>query len=130
MKLLHCVALIAVLLALPGPDCRASAEADSEGPPPLDCRSGPLKKTYGNEAWLVYGCNDHRSAVVVSDKGNPAVPFCFILYVKPDDSVRLYGEGTGDKSTTQAAFDELKELTRADVGELVSAAEAIDTAGE
>ena len=98
MKLLHCVALIVVLLVLPGPDCRASAEADSEGPPPLDCRSGPLKKTYGNEAWLVYGCNDHRSAVVVSDKGNPAVPFYFILYVKPDDSVRLYGEGTGNKS--------------------------------
>src|SRR5688500_6296740 len=89
----------------------ASTLAEAERPPDLNCEIGPLHNTYGQTAWLVYACNDSRSIVIVSDKGNPALPFYFILYVKPDGDMQLHGEGTGKKSATQAAFDEIKKLS-------------------
>ena len=103
--------------------------ADDERPPALNCEVGPLHKTYGKTDWLVYGCDDARSVVVVSAEGNPAVPFYFIVYVKPDGAMKLYGEGNGDKSATQAAFDELKQLSQTDVAVLVAQAQAMRPAG-
>ena len=76
----------------------------------------------------MYACDDSRSAIVVSDTGNPAMPFYFILYVKPDGSMRLYGEGTGKKSATQAAFEDLEKLTPDDVAGLVNQAKALGRA--
>ena len=102
----------------------ATQTSDEERPPALDCKSGPLHRTFGKSDWLVYGCSDTRSAVVVTDTGNPATPFYFILWVKPDGSMRLYGEGTGPKEATQAAFGELKLLSSSDVASLVSQAQA------
>ncbi len=124
------VLAIAILILAAGTSCASTPEADADRPPALDCQSGPLHKTYGNSNWLVYGCSDSRSAVVVSDAGNPAVPFYFILYVKPDGSMRLYGEGNGEKSATQPAFDELKTLTPPEVALLVSQAQAIGIGGK
>ncbi|WP_177497776.1 hypothetical protein [Pseudomonas sp. Hp2] len=89
-----------------------------------------MHKAYGNSNWLVYGCSDSLSAVVVSDADNPATPFYFIIYVKQDGSMKLYGEGTGKKSATQAAFDELKTLTSSDVALLVSQAKHINPGGK
>lgn len=103
----------------------ASVPSEEERPPDLNCEVGPLQKTYGQTAWLVYACNDSRSVVIASDKGNPALPFYFILYVKPDGDMHVYGEGTGKKSATQAAFDEIKLLTQTDVAELVKQAQAV-----
>jgi len=95
----------------------------SEAPPPnLDCKQGPLHRTYGGTQWLVYACNDARSAVVVSDTGNPAMPFYFMFYVDPSGDMKLHGEGEGKKTATQAAFDDLKKLTQADVAALVEEA--------
>jgi hypothetical protein len=77
----------------------------------------------------VYACNDSRSVVIVADKDNPALPFYFILYVKPDGDMQQHGEGTGKKSATQAAFDEIKLLTQTDVAGLVEQAQAVQTDG-
>jgi len=98
------------------------AFAVDERPPALNCEVGPVKKSFGGSPWLVYACGDSRSAVVVSDQGNPAMPFYFILYVNPDGKMRLYGEGTGSKSATQPAFDELRQLDQQGVAALVAEA--------
>ena len=102
----------------------AAAPVDDERPPALNCEVGPLHRTYGKTDWLVYSCDDTRSVVVVSAEGNPAVPFYFIVYVKPDGAVKLYGEGNGDKSASQAAFDELKQLSQSEVAALVAQSRA------
>ena len=100
----------------------APAFAADQRPPALNCEVGPLKRSFGGSPWLVYACSDNRSAVVVSDQGNPATPFYFILYVKPDGEMKFYGEGTGAKSATQPAFDELRQLDQRGVAELVAEA--------
>ena len=106
----------------------ASTFQEADRPPALNCEIGPLHKTYGQTAWLVYACDDSRSVIAVSDTGNPAMPFYFILYVKPDGSMKLYGEGTGKKSATQAAFDELQTLSLADISALVDQAKSVGKA--
>ncbi|GAB3361466.1 hypothetical protein [Lysobacter tyrosinilyticus] len=121
--------LMTTFLALAASTSWAAVPAQAERPPDLNCDVGPLHKTYGKTAWLVYACNDSRSVVIVSDKGNPALPFYFILYVKPDGDMQLHGEGTGKKSATQAAFDEIKTLTQTDVAGLVAQAQAVQAGG-
>ncbi len=116
---LHGLALMAITWLAPAVGAYASGQQESERTPDLKCEVGPLNRSYGETDWLIYACDDSRSIVVVSDKGNPALPFFFILYVKPDGTMTLYGEGDGDKATTAAAFEDLKRLTREDVMALV-----------
>ena len=105
----------------------STVAAETDRPPPLDCKVGPLHKTYGQTQWLVYACDDSRSVVVVSDRDNPALPFYFIIYVKLNRDIQLYGEGDGKKAATRAAFDDLKKLTETDVADLVGQAQVIAT---
>ena len=119
--------IVATLCLIANVSC-ASTPQEADRPPALNCELGPLHKTYGQSAWLVYACDDSRSVVVVSDAGNPATPFYFIVYVKPDGSMKLYGEGNGKKSATKAAFDELQTLTRADISGLVDQAKSVGKA--
>ena len=80
---------------------------------PLDCSIGQLDKTYGGTSWIVHGCSDGKSVIVVTAAGNPAGPFYFLLF--PEGEVyRMVGEGTGDKKATQAAYDELSALLSAE----------------
>jgi hypothetical protein len=44
-------------------------------------RSRPAEKTVGKTPWLVYGCGDGRSVVVVAAPGSAAMPFYFIRIV-------------------------------------------------
>jgi hypothetical protein len=106
----------------------AATPQEADRPPALNCEIGPLHKTYGQTAWLVYACDDSRSVVIVSDTGNPAMPFYFFFYVEPDGSMKLHGEGTGKKSATQAAFNDLEKLTLADVSGLVDQAKSVGRA--
>ena len=119
--------VVASLCLMANVSC-ASTPQEADRPPALNCEIGPLHKTYGETAWLVYACDDSRSVVVVSDTGNPAMPFYFIVYVKPDGSMKLYGEGTGKKSATKAAFDELQTLTLADISGLIDQAQSVGRA--
>jgi len=80
----------------------------------LKCDIGPVLKTYGMTQWLVYSCNDHRSVVIVSAQGNPAIPFYFTIFPRAN-GYQILGEGTGRKNATVAAYDELKALTGGDI---------------
>jgi len=82
------------------------------------CDVGPLNKTYGNTAWLVYSCTTDKNIVIVSAPGSPAMPFVFAFYIK-DGSYHLSGEGTGNKEATEAAFNELQKLAEPDITNLI-----------
>jgi hypothetical protein len=64
--------------------------------------------------WDVYGCDDGHSVVVVTATGNAAMPFVFFFVWGPA-GFDLHGEGTGDKAITEAAFEDLKALSEADI---------------
>jgi hypothetical protein len=92
--------------------------------PPLQCTAGPIKKTYGNTPWLVYGCDDGQSIVIVTAPGSPAAPFYFMF-----SEGHLRGEGTGNKAATDAAYNELQRLTDADIKALVLQTKNLKNAG-
>ena len=106
--------VISLLMALGSSDPVATSDR-----PQLDCHVGPITKIYGKTDWLVYSCSDNRSIVVVAKPDNPAFEFYFIL-VPESDTVKLYGEGVGDKAATEPAFQELKLLTVSDVAAVVA----------
>jgi hypothetical protein len=85
---------------------------------PLKCDVGPITKTYGKTQWLVYSCDDKQSLVIVSAPGNPAMPFYFTFSPQKDE-YQLIGEGTGAKDATNAAFEELKAMSRIDIIALI-----------
>jgi hypothetical protein len=82
------------------------------------CDIGPLTKTYGQGQWLVYSCNDDKTLLIVSAPGNPATPYYFTL-LPTDAGHRLFGEGTGKKEATAAAFDQLKSLSEEDIANVI-----------
>jgi hypothetical protein len=89
----------------------------------LTCNVGSLERTFGGTPWIVHGCNDGKSLVVVSTADNPASPFYFVLLWNgsvPDHGYRVSGEGTGNREASAAAFSELRALTRQQI-EAVSA---------
>jgi len=96
------------------------AAADQSGPTRLACEAGPIVREYGGNDWLVYGCSDERSFVVVSSSESPANPFVF-MFLFENGSYRIRGEGNGDESATSAAFDELSQLTPDEISNIVSA---------
>jgi len=83
---------------------------------PLNCKTGPVEKTYGSTKWLVYSCGDARTLVFVSAPGSAAFPFYFF---RAKDG--LHGEGTGDKKATDAAFAEISKIDDEDATALVQA---------
>jgi|SRR6185437_17154670 len=89
----------------------------------VSCTLGPVAKTFGGSNWLVYGCEDGRSVVVVSVPGSPAAPFYFIM-TPGTRGVDLHGEGTGKQSASAAAFRELRALDQTGVAVLFEEAKA------
>lgn len=86
--------------------------------PTLQCETGPLRKIYGGNPWLVYSCSDRKTLVVVSDAGNPASPFYFVFH--PEGSgYSLAGEGNGSKTTSGSALEDLKKLGTRDIAALL-----------
>jgi len=89
------------------------------------CFVGPLKRTYGKSNWLVYGCSDEKTLIIVSDTGSPAMPFVFALVPK-GDAYELVGEGdTPRKDLTYAAFEQLRNLSHAEIIELIKATKSV-----
>ena len=84
----------------------------------MQCDIGPLKKIYGKTNWLAYGCSDKKTLVIATDKGNPAMPFYFMWYLK-DGKYNLHGEGTGNKKYTKAAFEQIKLLSSSNIAEII-----------
>ena len=86
----------------------------------LNCKIGPVEKTYGTSKWLVYSCGDGLSLVFVSAPGSAAFPFYFFRM-----KGELHGEGTGDKKATDAAFAEIKKLDDEDASALVHSTQTV-----
>ena len=114
-------AFLLITLALAGIPCGGALASPNSGA--LSCTLGPATKTFGGSNWLVYGCNDGHSVVIVTAPGNPASPFVFI-FTSGSKGMELHGEGTGNKKLTDAAFKQLKALTPADVATLFQQARA------
>jgi hypothetical protein len=85
------------------------------------CTVGPAKKTFGGTKWLLYGCNDATSAVIVSGAGNPAAPFYFFVF-REAGNYRIVGEGAGSKAASGAALKELQALSGKALANLVGEA--------
>lgn len=113
-------ALVLILLGLSAPN----AFANSPVPGNLDCRLGPVNRTFGKTPWYVYGCNDQHSIVIVTAPGNPAMPF-FFFFVWTQNGYSLRGEGTGNKTVTDRAFSELSALKEDDVLRLYNEAASV-----
>jgi hypothetical protein len=115
--------VVAVLLAL----IPLSALADTpeaEHPPHLNCMDGPAEDAFGGTEWYIYACDDGQSVIVMSERQNPAFPFYLILYPK-DGVYRLFGEGGGRRSASDAAYADLQRLSPAQIAELYSMAKAV-----
>ena len=98
-----------------------NALAQSTARAPLDCSTGPLTRSFGAVPWLVYGCSDNKSVVVMSAPGSPAAPFYFMLFQKEGKYV-VVGEGTGPKQVTDRAYAELVRLTEPEIRVLLASA--------
>jgi hypothetical protein len=97
--------ILAALLAL-------AAQAE-----PIKCKVGPIDHSFGGTEWQVYACDDGRSLLTRAKDGNPAAPFYFIL-AATEKGHELYGEGTGDKAASDAAYADLQKLGEAAIAEL------------
>jgi len=104
--------ILAALLAL------AALQAE-----PIKCKVGPIDHSFGGTEWQVYACDDGRSVLARAKDGNPAAPFYFIVAAK-GEAYEVYGEGTGAKAATDAAYEELNKLEPAAVAKLYAEATA------
>ena len=116
-------ALLTAMLAATSPAAAAASEE-----PALQCNIGPATTQLGGNAWLLYGCADGRSVVVVAAPPNPASPFVFIVAPDGGGGIELHGEGTGAKSATQPPYERLNSMSSADLATLFQQAQ--QAAGE
>src|ERR1700733_10732854 len=114
MKNLSSISLVLLTLLLCASP--AAAQEATSAPPTSDvkCDRGPVPHTFGNGPWLVYGCSDEQSLVIVTAPQNPAGPFYF-KFSPQQDGYHLTGEGTGQKDAVADAFKDLKSLTKQDI---------------
>ena len=71
----------------------------------------------------IYGCVGATAAALVPAKGNAAAPFFFLVF-RDGASYKIYGEGLGDKVSTEAAMEDLKSLPGEALAELMLEAQA------
>jgi hypothetical protein len=91
-----------------------------DGPPNLNCRTGPVTRSYGGTKWLVYSCDDSASLAMVAAPKSPAAPFTF-TFVHGPTGYDLYGKGAGNRQMTDAAYKDLTVLKGSDVRALLAA---------
>lgn len=114
---------VAVLMLVSAPAAHAQSESKPGKPAPMACEAGPIDRMFGGTLWRIYGCTDGVSLVMVSAKGNPAMPFIFI-FTPVDGAYRLSGEGNGDKAASQAAGDAISEMTASEISALLAETKA------
>ena len=91
--------------------------------PTLNCDIGPAPKIFGGSSWLVYGCSDMHSVVVITAPGSQVTPFYF-MFAYSFGSYKLHGEGTGNKAATDAAYKVLSQLKPTEIAALFKDAAA------
>ena len=113
--------MIAILIA-----AALAAPATPADPGHLECNVGSVTERIGGNDWIVHGCADGKSVVVVAGPPNPASPFFFFLM--PDgEGIVLHGEGEGKKSASEPAYEQLKEMSAKDLTRLYQ--KAAETGG-
>ena len=93
----------------------SSQAAPATEQPVLQCNIGPAAKRFGRNDWVVYGCTDGHSVVVIAETPNPAAPYVFFLTPDGKDGIELHGEGTGAESATQPVYEILKTASASDL---------------
>jgi hypothetical protein len=91
---------------------------------PMQCNVGPVARNLGGAEWNVLSCSDGLSLVFVTAKGNPAMPFYFMVQ-RNEESPKIVGEGNGSKEYSAAAYEEIKQMTATEFDELVLATKAV-----
>jgi hypothetical protein len=112
------LALVFALLATPV----LASDQPPKSPDELECKTGPVIKTYGGTPWLAYACNDGHSLSLVSAPGSKAMPFVFMFHWDAGQ-YQLSGVGTGNKAATDAAFRDIGAFTGRDILALLSEAQ-------
>lgn len=79
-------------LCIGSPSAEEQSEAQTRTP--MKCETGPVNRTFGGAAWIVYSCADEVSMVAVSAPGNVASPFYFFSNRK-QENMRAKVAGTG-----------------------------------
>ena len=87
--------------------------------PTLNCKTGPVDKTYGGTKWLVYSCDDNRTVVIVAAPDSSPSSFYF-MFSPQQGRYQFSGEGTGNRQATDAAYQELRILPEGEVGALIA----------
>ena len=87
-----------------------SGQVSDQTAAPVRCMIGPLTKTIGGNAWLVYACSDGKSLAVVST-ANVAPTWFYYIVVPEGDGYAVRGESSGDKSVTKPVFEELSAMS-------------------
>ncbi|HEX6614534.1 MAG TPA: hypothetical protein VF022_11775 [Rhodanobacteraceae bacterium] len=75
-----------------------------------------MTRTYGGVSWLVYGCADKHSILVVSSHGTSE----YIMISPSHDGVQVVSEGWSVGSAGDAAFAELKRMSARQLDELAA----------
>lgn len=115
MRVLAVFTIAVFAIALPS----SSRSQNQTSSPQRQCDTGPTKKSFGGSPWLLYGCDDRKTVVLVSAPESPAFPFYFTFFPQ-GATYRLSGEGTGKKEATAAAYRELSALSPAQIASLVT----------
>lgn len=113
------VSRVSTLLLLAAASLLPVSALASSAAPKLKCVTGPVAKQYGKSPWLVYGCEDGKSVLIVSAPANKTVRFRF-TFIADEDGYALHGEGQGDKKVTDAAYQDLNSMSESDIAALVS----------
>ncbi len=109
-------ASLALCAAVPG----WAAAPEPAAKPSVICEAGPTPKQFGKAPWLMYGCADRNSAIIVSGDGN-AEPFYAMISLK-GNQYRVHGEGIGKGAAAAAAMGELKAMSAKQLRSLVEEA--------
>jgi hypothetical protein len=115
------VATLLISLLIGGSSLEAATEQAA-----LQCNVGPAVMELGGNDWVVYGCVDDQSVVVIANSPNPAAPFVFIIMPNGSGGIELHGEGTGAKSATKPAYDALSTMSGSDLAALFERARLAD----
>lgn len=97
-----------------------AAEPDAGAKPALTCETGPLQKELGKSQWLVYGCQDRTSAIVVP--GNEGAGPFYVKIALKGSQYRISGEGGSVTPASTAALSELQALPAKQLRSLVEEA--------
>jgi hypothetical protein len=97
------------------------ATVNAQSTSKLECKAGPITRTYGGSDWQLYSCNDGLSLAFKPAEGNPAAPAYFVITPQDDGHYHLVGKGKGDAMATNDAVKDIQALSKENVAQLIAA---------